>query len=99
MFSSKSLSSSKWNHHFFFSEWGPDLFPYELGSILEALNPQNHRADFPLGQAHGNKKFDLGPIAYPHLVGAQPCEMLGIPWDVFLWNKSLTGLLLKQKRY
>eukprot|EP00434_Breviolum_minutum_P005252 symbB.v1.2.004629.t1/scaffold262.1/size347640/4 len=25
-------------------------------------------------KAHGNKKFDLGPIAYPHLVGAQPCE-------------------------
>ena len=78
--------------------WG-DLFPYELGSVLESRNPQNHRADFRLSQAHGNKKFDLGPIAYPHLVGAQPCEMLGIPWDFLVEQKSLTGLLLKQKRY
>ena len=61
--------------------------PTNWGAFLEARNPQNHRAFFRLGQAHGNKKFDLGPIAYPHLVGAQPCEMLGIPWVFFLWNK------------
>ena len=48
-------------------------------------------------QTHGNKKFDLGPIAYPRLVGAQSCEMLG-PGSLFFVLKIFEQIVVAPRK-
>eukprot|EP00435_Cladocopium_sp_Y103_P072441 s1543_g40.t1 len=56
------------------------LFPHKQNAATIAEGSWTRRIDQAksvMVKAHGKDLFELGPIAYPNLIGAEPCEKLG----------------------